>query len=126
MQDCLLERDIDKNAFSRLGKQDWCQEWQAWTEIQEDMTNESMRAWVSKFLRLALQDKNATVQRGTNKQRLTHLAREGFTCHKASPRGNNCLIDSLAIGLAAEALFRQSLWRTVTREARLVANVDKC
>ena len=109
MQAYLLERKINRSAFTHLREQDWCREWMRWTDIQEDRTYEVMRTWVNDFLRLGDQDRNASVGSRTNAERLRELKQDGLQFHPASPDGNNCLIDSLQISLAAQSFLPSQL-----------------
>ena len=120
MQEYFRNSNISQQDFKKLQAQDWCRDWEGWADVRGDMGAEAMRDCVNRFLRLNRQ--NRDTKRRSNEQRLAELARHGWTCHRASGRGNNCLIDSLAIGLAAQGLIPKELVND--SEARMQACSD--
>ena len=107
MQKCFRGRNVGEHDFHKLHMQDWCREWRGWADITANMRAEEAQEWVARFLLVVRQ--NRDIKRTSNEERLAELARDGLLCHKASARGNNCLIDSLALGLAAQGFIPREL-----------------
>jgi len=96
----LLSKYGDAQQVTEMFQQNWVQEWHGWIELSETATDaEYMRA-ATRFERLAQENRPAQLK--TNAARLEELAEAGLTLIDASPHGvNNCLIDSLLLGLVA-------------------------
>ena len=107
MQKCFRGRNVGEHDSHKLHMQDWCREWRGWADITANMRAEEAQEWVARFLLVVRQ--NRDIKRTSNEERLAELARDGLLCHKASARGNNCLIDSLALGLAAQGFIPREL-----------------
>jgi len=81
-------------------QQDWAQEWTGWRELSETATDAEFMQAAARFDRVA--QANRPVQMKSNATRLDELTEAGLTLIPASPHGvNNCLIDSVLLGLIA-------------------------
>ena len=107
----------DPVHLERLWSQEWVQSWEGWKELEEDGSDDKAIELAHRFLRIA--GMNIPTTRKSNRQRLKELeVQKGLRLHVASSHGvNNCLIDSLLLGLVAAGLAPQGM--TVAQREQL-------
>ena len=94
----LLSKYGDAQQVTEMFEQDWVQGWQGWAELDATATDAEYMHAATRFERVA--QKNRPAQLKSNAARLEELAAAGLTLIYASPHGvNNCLIDSVLLGL---------------------------
>jgi len=81
-----------------LLEQNWVPEWDGWMELAVLPSEKKCVELVQRFLTVALANEQDRAQ--SNERRLQELEVHGWKLIQASPHGvNNCLIDSLLLGL---------------------------
>ena len=80
-------------------QQTWVETWAGWKEIEKNQTDIVAMEAAEDFLRIA--KANVPVQMTSNRRRLQELHDQGLRLRTALPNGNNCLIDSVLLGLMA-------------------------
>ena len=114
----LLSKYGDAQKVTQMFRQDWVREWQGWLELSEAATDAEYMDAATRFERVA--QANWPVQMKTNAARLEELAEAGLTLVPASPHGvNNCLIDSVLLGLVAGGALGLPAPRHSVASARL-------
>ena len=89
----------DEQQVANMLQQTWVETWAGWEEIEKNKTDIVAMAAAEDFLRIA--KANVPVQMTSNRRRLQELHDQGLRLQTASPNGNNCLIDSILLGLMA-------------------------
>lgn len=102
----LLSNPVEVEA---LLQQSWVAEWHGWKDLEQDDSDANAMAVASRFLQIA--GHNAPIRAKANLERLQGLeAKEGLRVRVASSHGvNNCLIDSVLLGLVDQGLAPQDL-----------------
>ena len=96
----------DAKQVEDLLAQEWVDSWQGWTELQANGSDSVAVAVAERFLRIA--GANVPVRMASNRERLRQLEEEGLDLKIASSHGvNNCLIDSLLLGLTLRGIVPQ-------------------
>ena len=96
----------DAKQVEDLLAQEWVDSWQGWTELQANGSDSVAAAVAERFLRIA--GANVPVRMTSNRERLRQLEEEGLDLKIASSHGvNNCLIDSLLLGLTLTGIVPQ-------------------
>jgi len=90
----------DNSQVAELLGQDWVDTWHGWAEMETAGSDAAAFAVAERFLRIA--GANVPARLTSNRQRLQDLEARGLVLKVASSHGvNNCLIDSLLLGLMA-------------------------
>ena len=96
----LLSKYGDGQQVAEMFAQDWVQDWEGWQQLDETTTDAQYMEAALRFERVA--QANRPMRAKSNATRLAELAETGLTLIHASPHGeNNCLIDSMLLGLIA-------------------------
>ena len=91
---CLGQTENVRNVL----KQAWVETWTGWSELDVEQSDQC-HSLLQRFLRIA--EANACQEPDTDETRLRELSNQGYELLSASSHGaNNCLIDSLLLGLS--------------------------
>lgn len=94
----LISKVQDTHRVKMLLEQNWVPEWDGWMELAVLPSEKKCVELVQRFLTVALANEQDRAQ--SNERRLQELEVHGWKLTQASPHGvNNCLIDSLLLGL---------------------------
>ena len=94
----LISKVQDTHRVKMLLEQNWVPEWDGWMELAVLPSEKKCVELVQRFLTVALANEQDRAQ--SNERRLQELEVHGWKLIQASPHGvNNCLIDSLLLGL---------------------------
>ena len=122
---CLSLLQDDQQVAAVLN-QSWVDAWHGWNDLDADGSDSVAMDVAERLLRIA--GANVPVKMMTNSRRLKELAAQGLHLKVASSHGaNNCLIDSLLLGLVLKGLSpreytvaeRKALCATCREELRL-------
>lgn len=101
----LLSEVQDTHRVKMLLEQNWVPEWDGWMELAAVPSEKQCIELAQRFLTVALANEQDRAQ--SNEGRLRELEAQGWQLIQASPHGvNNCLIDSLLLGLLRLKILR--------------------
>eukprot|EP00435_Cladocopium_sp_Y103_P057552 s569_g19.t2 len=97
----------DEEQVAAILNQDWVETWHGWAAFTSDGSDAVAMTVAQRLLQLA--GANVPVKMMTNARRLQQLAGQGLNLKVASSHGvNNCLIDSLLLGMMLKGLSPRS------------------
>eukprot|EP00435_Cladocopium_sp_Y103_P037477 s774_g9.t3 len=97
-------------------RQAWVETWTGWSELETQQPDQCHDC-LKRFLRIA--EANAFQEPNTDETRLRHLISQGYEVLPASAHGaNNCLIDSLILGLCNVGLLPNHLLQATNLQER--------
>ena len=100
----LLSKYGDENRVQEVFAQNWVPDWDGWLQGKDADTDEDYMQLMTRFEAVA--KANVPVNVKSNRARLAELETQGLTLIVASPHGaNNCLIDSLLLGLIRSGIL---------------------